>query len=105
MKVLFTKRAERNYLALKKYLTLEWGENVARAFEQKTIDFLELIEKYPEMGIVEVAEKQIRSFLITKHTRVFYRAKGNQLVVLTCLTPGEILKKDRGISTLISIAA
>jgi plasmid stabilization system protein ParE len=73
MRISLTKRAEKNYRSIKYYITNEWGERVAEAFEQKTVDFLDLLEDFPEMGVVEVIEKQIRGFQLTKQTRVFYR--------------------------------
>lgn len=39
MRISFTKRAQNNYNSIKIYLTEEWGENMVKAFEQKTIDF------------------------------------------------------------------
>jgi plasmid stabilization system protein ParE len=83
MKTLFTKRALRDYTTIKNYLTLEWGAKVVDAFEQKTIDFLDLLEQFPEAGTLEVPEKQIRSFLLVKQIRVFYRVKGNQIILLS----------------------
>ena len=83
MRTLFTKRAEKDYVSIKNYLTLEWGAKVVDAFEQKTIDFLDLLEQFPEAGTLEVPEKQIRSFLIVKQIRVFYRVKQNQIILLS----------------------
>jgi len=42
MRVLFTKRAEKKYRAIKEYIVNEWGDRVAEAFEQKTIDFIDI---------------------------------------------------------------
>lgn len=39
MRILFTKRAQKNYNLIKNYLTAEWGKATEEAFEQKTIDF------------------------------------------------------------------
>jgi len=83
MKALYTKRAAKKYQAIKDYLTIEWGEKVVAAFEQKTIDFLDLIERFPEAGSLEIPEKQIRSFLLTKQIRIFYRIKGDKIILLT----------------------
>ncbi len=57
MKIFFTKRAEKNYRSIKEYITNEWGETVADAFEQRTVDFLDILEDFPEIGVVEVIEK------------------------------------------------
>jgi plasmid stabilization system protein ParE len=83
MKAFFTKRANKSFSNIKDYLIEEWSESVALAFEQRTIDFLDLIERFPEMGVVEIAQKNLRSYLLTKQVRVFYRIKGNQVIILT----------------------
>ena len=77
MRVFFTKRAYKSYSRIKDYIRQEWSESVVLAFEQKTVDFLDIIEQFPEMG------QGLRSFLLTSQTRVFYRIKGNQIIILT----------------------
>jgi plasmid stabilization system protein ParE len=83
MKVFFTKLAFKKFNSIKDYITKEWGANVALTFNQKTSDFLDLLEAFPEIGTEEVKEKQIRSFQLTNQTRVFYRIKGDKIIVLT----------------------
>jgi plasmid stabilization system protein ParE len=83
MRISLTRRAEKSYRSIKDYITDEWGETVADAFEQKTVDFLDVLEDFPEIGAVEVIEKQIRGFQLTKQTRVFYRIKGERIIILT----------------------
>jgi len=83
MKISLTKRAEKSYHSIKSYIADEWGESVSGAFEQKAIDFLNLLEDFPELGSVEMPEKQIRGFQLTKQTRVFYRVKKEQIVILS----------------------
>ncbi|WP_114777498.1 type II toxin-antitoxin system RelE/ParE family toxin [Botryobacter ruber] len=82
MKISFTKRAERNYASIRNKITEEWGEKVAEAFEQKIIDFLDILEEFPRIGIIEVADKHIFSFQVTRQTRVFYRIKQEQIIIL-----------------------
>lgn len=82
MSVVFTSRAKRNYHSIKKYLSDKWGASIAEAFEQKTIDFLYLLEQFPEIGTNELPEKQIRGFQLTQQTKVFYRLKGKQIIIL-----------------------
>lgn len=83
MNVFLTKRAEGNYKSIRKFISKEWGENIALAFEQKTKDFFDLIELFPELGSVEFAPKEIRGFQLTKQTRVFYRIKNQQIIILS----------------------
>ena len=62
MKIFFTKRAEIDFITIKKFIEIKWGIRVSEAFETKTFDFLDLLEDFPEMGSLEVKEKNIRGF-------------------------------------------
>lgn len=83
MNAFLTKRAERNYKSIRQFISEEWGENVASAFQQKTKDFFDLVELFPELGSIEYTPKKIRGFQLTKHTRVFYRIKNQQIIILS----------------------
>ena len=83
MKIFLTRRAEKNYHSIKNYITNEWGESVAAAFGQKTIDFLDILENFPEIGTLELFNRQIRGFQLNKQIRVFYRIKGDRIIILT----------------------
>ena len=83
MTIFVTKRAYRNYTSIKARITERWGEFVAETFEQKIKDFLDLLEQFPQMGTVEVSEKQIHGFQVTRQTRVLYRIKANRIIVLS----------------------
>ncbi|MEJ1242318.1 type II toxin-antitoxin system RelE/ParE family toxin [Chryseolinea sp. T2] len=81
MKVFLSRRAVKSYTRIRDYIEEEWGESVAESFEVKVNDLFTLLANYPEMGILE--QKDIRSFQLTQQTRVFYRIKGNRLVILS----------------------
>ena len=50
MRVSLTKRAQYNYRSIKDHIKSEWGEGVAEAFERKAMNFLDLLEDFPEIG-------------------------------------------------------
>jgi plasmid stabilization system protein ParE len=81
MKVILTRRAERNYLSIRNYIAKKWGANVARAFDQKVDELFELLKKFPEMGPIERTD--IRGFQLSSQTRIFYRIKGEMILVLS----------------------
>lgn len=81
MEVFVTKTAKKKYVAIKEYIFRKWGENSVLAFTQKTKDFFKIIKEYPELGSLEVND--IRGFQLTKQTRVFYRVKGDKVIILT----------------------
>ena len=47
------------------------------------MDFFELLELFPLMGSVEVADKNIRGFQLTRQTRVFYRINKDRIIILS----------------------
>ena len=57
MKIFVSSRAGQNHTAILTYLRKDWSEQVVLAFIQKTKETLELIEKFPEIGVVDVPEK------------------------------------------------
>ncbi len=85
MEIYFTVRAAGNFRSIKDYIELKFGETTSLAFEKKLKHFLEILKNFPEMGSLEVPEKAIRGFQFTKQTRIFYRIKGNQIIILTLL--------------------
>jgi len=95
MKIFITKRATKKFYAIKEYIAEEWGELVAGTFEQKTVEFFDLLEKFPEMGSVEVSDKGIRGFQLTKQTRIFYRIKGERIIILTFFDVRQHPKKTK----------
>lgn len=77
-----SRRAEKSFRTIKDFIERKWGESVANAFEQKIIDFLDLLEIFPEIGTLEIAEKRIYGFQLTKQTRVFYRIETDKIIIL-----------------------
>jgi plasmid stabilization system protein ParE len=96
MKIFFTKRANKNFHSIKERIFVKYGERVAEAFELKLDNFLDILENFPEIGSVEVIEKQIHGFQLTKQTRVFYRIKGEIIVILTFFDVRQDPKKKPG---------
>lgn len=50
MKILLTRRAEKNFGSIKDYIKKEWGENTVVQFVQKADELFKLLSIYPEMG-------------------------------------------------------
>jgi len=96
MHVVVSKLAIKKYRAIKEYIVHKWGLSVAGNFEQKVKDFLPLLENFPEIGTMEFPNKQIRGFQLTKQTKVFYRIKGERIIILNFFdvrqSPGKKLK-------------
>ena len=63
------------------YLENEWGYDTAKKFLKNIDKHLSLIKEQPFAG-VQTDKKNIRSVLVTKHNRLFYKISGNKIIML-----------------------
>lgn len=60
-----------------------FGNNVAIAFEEKVKDFLSILGEFPEIGQVVHIPTGIRGFQLTKQTKLLYRIKKEEIILLS----------------------
>jgi len=82
IKLRWSKRAKKNYNAILLYLELHFGEQTKEVFLRKSFAIIEILQEFPEIGTVEIRKKNIRGFLVTSHTKLFYRYNDNEIVLL-----------------------
>lgn len=83
MNIFWSRKSKSRFLEIKVYLEAEFGSTVANQFQTRVLDFLTLLSKYPQLGSLEVPEKAIYGFQLSKQTRLFYRIKGGRIILLT----------------------
>ena len=83
MKIYWTKRSENGFKEIYFYIQEEFGHNSSQKFKDKVFDFLELLQRYPELGTLEVPDKQIYGFQLSKQTQLFYRLNKDHISLLT----------------------
>lgn len=81
-KVIWNKRALHDLRNIIEYLNSEWPEQVTQNFVTRLDDLIEVIIQYPEIGKIEIAERQIRGLVITKHNTLFYKLKPGVVILL-----------------------
>ncbi|MEO8415353.1 MAG: type II toxin-antitoxin system RelE/ParE family toxin [Ginsengibacter sp.] len=80
--VIYKKRFLHKLLKLLNYLKSEWGEDVSNTFILKLQKRLQTLSHQPYSGVPSSAVKSVRSILITRHNRLFYRIKNNSIEVI-----------------------
>lgn len=83
MELVWTKRAEKKFSEILNHIEDEFGSIARQSFRSKTRDFTALLVEFPEIGPIEIRDKNLRSFQLTKQTRVFYRIKKDRVIILT----------------------
>lgn len=82
-KVIVKKRFTNKVQKVLGYLEKEWSQKVAAEFLLKIDRRIELLVKQPEIGKPSVKIKDVRGLLITRHNRLYYKIKGNKIIILT----------------------
>ncbi len=73
LEIVWTKRAEIGYAKIVNYLEAQFTEKEVRKFVRESIDFFELLSKYPEILKGTEKQKNVRRGAINKYTILTYR--------------------------------
>lgn len=82
LNIKWTKRASQTFHKTVLNIEEEWNEQSAKRFVNKVNDFLQLLKNQPKIGKIELREKSIRGFVISRQTTVFYRIKEDKVILL-----------------------
>lgn len=82
LKIVLKKRFLNKLNKLLIYLESEWGHHVAKKFLDKIDKKLEDLSHYPYMGIQSEKVPDVRSILIIRYNRLYYRIAVNTIIVL-----------------------
>jgi len=61
---------------------IHWSYKIADEFEEITLSRLQRLSEAPLTGILSIVDENVRSILLTKHNRLYYRYKENIITVL-----------------------
>ena len=79
--IVINKRFTNKLLSVLGYLENEWGRKVAYAFLNKVYTRIYALQTHPFIGSL-TSINQVRSTLITKHNRMYYKVVKNKIVIL-----------------------
>lgn len=82
LKIYWSKKAEIKFDKILVYLVDNWGDNVTSNFVKKVFNFLDILKEFPEIGTLELEEKNIRGFIIVKQITIFYTIKNDKIILL-----------------------
>lgn len=82
LKIVWSKRANNKFDQIISYLTEDLGEKAAQEFIRKVFDFLETLAEFPEIGSLENKDKNIRGFTIVEQVNLYYRIKGDTIILV-----------------------
>lgn len=80
--IVVTTRFRKKLIKLLIYLEREWGKIVADNFLKKIDRRIQTLSKQPYIGQSANQDELSRSILVTKHNRLYYRIKINEIEIL-----------------------
>lgn len=80
--IIYKKRFVQKLFNLLDYLKQEWGEAIAEKFLNRLQTRLHTLSQQPFIGTPSSAVKDVRSILVMRHNRIYYRIKDNVIEIL-----------------------
>jgi plasmid stabilization system protein ParE len=71
--LIFKKRFRNKLEKLLMYLEEEFGLNVTQKFAQRLEKKFNQLQQYPEIGMQSPTLKEVRSIIISRYNRIYYR--------------------------------
>ncbi|WP_439696354.1 type II toxin-antitoxin system RelE/ParE family toxin [Mucilaginibacter sp. AW1-7] len=82
LEVVFTKEAEFDFDTILDYILQDFGEAAVIRFKNLTIDFVKVLQNFPELGRLSNTRKPMRFFVAHKRLKIYYRIKADKIVIL-----------------------
>jgi len=76
----WSNNAIQDYNSIVEYLLIAWNEEIAARFIEIIKYKVQQLSVHPEIGIRAFRVADIRSILITKHNRLYYRVISDQII-------------------------
>lgn len=80
--VVFKLRFNNKLITLLQYLEKHWGEKTAVELLETIDQRIEALKFYPLIGKPSRIKPEIKSVLITKHNRLYYRVQKKKIIIL-----------------------
>ena len=82
LQIKWTENALEDYKAVVDYLLKGWQVDVAAKFINLAEARVDALSIFPNIGKVSLKEKKVRSIVLTKHNKLYYRVSDNCIEVL-----------------------
>ena len=80
--VIWQNTAINHFETIQDHLIKEWGNSANIKFTWKVFRLIELIRRYPEVGSVELRERNIRGYTVTRQVRMLYQIGSKKIYIL-----------------------
>ena len=82
LKIVLSKKADKDFDDIINYIKKDFGSQAAINFKELILNFLDLLQTFPEIGSLELPNKNLRAFVAHKRLKIFYRIDGKRIIIL-----------------------
>jgi plasmid stabilization system protein ParE len=87
-RIILSKIFNKKQAKLISYLKNDWNLRVADKYTVALIEKLDTLSLQPNIGKPSSKNQGVRSLLISKHNRVFYKFKNNDIIIINMFDTG-----------------
>jgi plasmid stabilization system protein ParE len=82
LKVVWSRRAEKNYTQILDYIVNRFGEASGRKYFERVQNLVSLLRQHPELGTHQMSEKGIYAIVLFRRTTIFYVFSDTELRII-----------------------
>ncbi|WP_454801852.1 type II toxin-antitoxin system RelE/ParE family toxin [Mucilaginibacter phyllosphaerae] len=82
LKVVLSKKADKDFDEIINYIKSDFGSQDSINFKALILNFLNLLQTFPEIGSLEIPNKNLRAFVAHKRLKIFYRIDSHRIIIL-----------------------
>nr|WP_067061951.1 type II toxin-antitoxin system RelE/ParE family toxin [Mucilaginibacter sp. L294] len=82
LKVVLSKKADKDFDDIINYIKKDFGSQRAISFKELILNFLDLLQAFPEIGSLELSDSNLRAFVAHKRLKIFYRIDTKKIIIL-----------------------
>lgn len=92
--IIITNKADKDEIAIYKYISNEFGEVYAKKFRKKLISLFHILSTQPFIGRPAKNDSSIRVIIISKQNKIIYKIQDESVIIIRCLNTNTNLSQN-----------
>ena len=85
LRIVWTKRAKRNYLKILTYIEDSFGSVSSRKYHIRVEELITLLQSFPEIGTIQIGKDNLRGIILYRRTTIFHTFDRGVLRIINVL--------------------
>jgi plasmid stabilization system protein ParE len=85
LKVVWTKRAKKNYIKILEYIGNEFGSSPGKKYNKRVGELITLLRPFPELGTKQTGYNNLRGIILYRRTTIFYIIDNQVITIINII--------------------